>query len=314
MNIQTKAAPFHEGELRAQTLAGGGPGGFAIRDAMPDQHRTFFPMLQYLLVTTTDDDGWPVAGIVTGPKGFATSPDPHSLDIATSAQWLHGMQSHLRPGKSVGLLGIDLATRRRNRLNGVIDHVDGSGLHLHVRQSFGNCPRYIQLRDVLPADHGKIAVTDSVDRFTTLNDAAHMMLANADTLFVASNVDGAAMREGGPDISHKGGKPGFIHVAGDTLTVPDFNGNRYFNTFGNLMMDDRAALLLIDFTNGDVMHLQGTAEVLWDSPDVKKIEGAERLWRFHLKRGWMGKRLLPLRWTFNGYSPATSDTGTWADR
>ena len=49
-----------------------------------------------------------------------------------------------------------------------------------------------------------------------------------------------------------------MQVDGDTLTIPDFNGNRYFNTLGNMLIDPRAALLFIDFDSGDVLTLQGT--------------------------------------------------------
>jgi predicted pyridoxine 5'-phosphate oxidase superfamily flavin-nucleotide-binding protein len=53
-------------------------------------------------------------------------------------------------------------------------------------------------------------------------------------------------------VSHRGGRPGFVRIDGDdTLTVPDFNGNRFFNTLGNLAVHPRAGLLFIDFDNGD---------------------------------------------------------------
>jgi hypothetical protein len=31
------------------------------------------------------------------------------------------------------------------------------------------------------------------------------------------------------DLSHRGGRPGFVRVDGDVLTIPDFRCNRYFN-------------------------------------------------------------------------------------
>ena len=52
---------------------------------------------------------------------------------------------------------------------------------------------------------------------------------------------------GGMDVSHRGGRPGFVKLDGDTLVVPDFRGNRYFNTLGNLVSDPRAALVFVDF-------------------------------------------------------------------
>ena len=51
------------------------------------------------------------------------------------------------PDRSVGILGIDFSTRRRNRANGRIVSRDANGYPvLPIDQSFGNCPQYIQLR------------------------------------------------------------------------------------------------------------------------------------------------------------------------
>jgi hypothetical protein len=47
------------------------------------------------------------------------------------------------------------------------------------------------------------------------------------------------------------------------LTIPDFRGNRFFNTLGNLVSDPRAALLFVDFETGDLLHLQGRVEIDW---------------------------------------------------
>lgn len=305
-----KPAPFHSGELQAQQLAGGGPRGFAIRDAMPDQHRDFFTLLRYVLLATTDEQGWPVATIATGPQGFVSSSDPQSLRIDATAAWQSNLQPLLQPGKAVGMLGIDLSTRRRNRVNGVIDRIDADGMHLSVAQSFGNCPKYIQLRHVDNAPDNHAASAD-VQTFNGLDRDVHAMIAQADTFFVATGAGTQAEAEGGIDISHKGGKPGFVRIDGDTLTIPDFVGNRYFNTLGNLMLDQRAALLFVDFTNGDLLHLQGKAEIVWDSDEAQQVTGAQRLWRFHVQRGWRAKSAVALRWTLQEFSPATENTGKW---
>ncbi len=47
-----------------------------IRPFMPDQHRDFFALLPYFFIATTDDGGWPVATVLTGQPGFIQSPDP----------------------------------------------------------------------------------------------------------------------------------------------------------------------------------------------------------------------------------------------
>ena len=51
-----------------------------------------------------------------------------------------------KPGQRLGLLGIDFATRRRNRLNVVVRSLAAGRLDVDVLQSYGNCPKYIQAR------------------------------------------------------------------------------------------------------------------------------------------------------------------------
>jgi hypothetical protein len=75
--------------------------------------------------------------------------------------------------------------------------------------------------------------------------------------------------------------------------VPDYAGNRYFNTLGNLVLDARAALLFIDFASGDVLELQGSVTIDWH----RDGDTEERRWRFQCARGTLAQAALPLRWT-----------------
>ena len=113
------------------------------------------------------------------------------------------------------------------------------------------------------------------------------------------------------DISHRGGRPGFVAVTGDTLLIPDFHGNHYFNTFGNLLLDRRAALLFVDWTDGTLLHLQGEVEILWGQDGG--FSGAERLWRITVSEGWRRFGAVPLRWSFRTYAPQLGRTGVWGD-
>ena len=98
------------------------------------------------------------------------------------------------------------------------------GLLIAVNESFGNCPQYIHIRDIETTR----AVPQTPELMDRLDPSGHEAIAAADTLFVATS--GVVQ---GVDISHRGGKPGFIRVDQDTLTIPDFAGNRCFNTLGN---------------------------------------------------------------------------------
>ncbi|WYX49477.1 pyridoxamine 5'-phosphate oxidase family protein [Achromobacter xylosoxidans] len=131
------------------------------------------------------------------------------------------------------------------------------------------------------------------------------MIARADTLFVATYADTEAAGRR-VDVSHRGGMPGFVRIDGDTLTIPDFSGNRFFNTLGNMVLNPRAGLLFIDFERGDVLQVSGRAEVVLDSPEIETFAGAERLWRVHVRR----VRSRPGRWPCAGAS-ATMRRPRW---
>ncbi|HEX3758022.1 MAG TPA: pyridoxamine 5'-phosphate oxidase family protein, partial [Kofleriaceae bacterium] len=283
--------PFHPGELAAQQLAGGGTAGSAIRTFMPEQHRRFFAQLPFVAVASTDGGG-PVATLWTGRPGFVHSPDPRTLRLAVALDPADPASRAFAPGAPFGLLGIELPTRRRNRANGTIADVDAGGITVAIRQSFGNCPSYIHPRDATTAP----AAAAPAGRLHGLDRDAIAAITAADTFFVATAAR-TGEPAGGVDISHRGGPPGFVHVDGDVLTIPDYRGNRYFNTLGNLVSDPRAALLFVDFARGDLLQLQGRAEIQWSGPEVVALDGAERLWRVHVERGWRRRAALPLRWT-----------------
>ncbi|WP_296597827.1 pyridoxamine 5'-phosphate oxidase family protein [Phenylobacterium sp.] len=274
------ASPWHTGELQAQRLSGADhiPGGAGIRAFMPDQHRDFFNALPFMVAATVDEAGAPMATLLTGRPGFVTSPDPMTLHLAASSADPAGRR--LVPGAPIGLLGIQPDTRRRNRANGVVEAVTEAGMSVHVRQSFGNCPQYIHPRHVM-ADRRVVIAAEPFEGFDA---RARKQVTAADTFFVATS-SGQGVQNGGVDVSHRGGPPGFVRVTDDVLTIPDYRGNRYFNTLGNLLLDPRAALLFVDFSNGELLQLQGTAEIAWEEHD---LPGAERTWRFKVERGWRG--------------------------
>jgi predicted pyridoxine 5'-phosphate oxidase superfamily flavin-nucleotide-binding protein len=183
------------------------------------------------------------------------------------------------------MLGIDLGTRRRNRLNGVLAQVGEAGFAVDVAQSFGNCPRYIHVRSLVPVDRTPgPATTFGAD----VPARARELLAAATTLFVASaSGAGAHGAAAGLDISHRGGPAGFARLDGDVLSVPDYAGNRYFNTIGNFVAEPRAAIALADVATGDVLQLQGVVDVDWTAAEPDRVPPVERVWRFRIVRGWL---------------------------
>jgi hypothetical protein len=112
-------------------------------------------------------------------------------------------------------------------------------------------------------------------------------------------------------VSHRGGKPGFVRVQGDTLTVPDFLGNSFFNTLGNLALEPRCGLLFIDFAGGSVLWLAARGRVVFDGSELETFEGAQRLVSFEVASARIAQAALPLRWSEPQLSPHLQGTGAW---
>lgn len=314
-------SPFHAGEAAVQDRIGVRArqeevGRRVIRDHMPDQHRSFFEHLPLMLIGGLDARARPWASVLTGRPGFMTSPDPRSLRV--NAPLLPGdpLADRLLPGTPLGLLGIELETRRRNRLNATVRERDATGFTLSADESFGNCPQYIQVRQhrwVTPP----AALPPPEDFGARLPQEARALIEAADTFFIATASPEAVGAEAlkGSDVSHRGGKPGFVRVTEDggasVLTSPDFLGNFQFRTFGNLEINPLAGLLFLDFATGDILFLTGTAKVIWDGPEVAAFAGAERLLQFTLSEGRLLREALPLRWSAPEPSPYVAATGSW---
>lgn len=295
---------FHEGECAAQERVGvrekmRGVGQHAIRDFMPDQHREFFAQLPFVIVGTVDGAGQPWASVLANPPGFIESPLPRELRIHARPLTSDPLAETLVSGAPIGLLGIEPNTRRRNRMNGIIEHITTAELRVRVSQSFGNCPKYINARRAEYIPGGTDA--QAIDH-TSLNDeAVRKLILCADTFFIATAYPAdkrdIAAPAHGADVSHRGGKPGFVRVDDNaTLTVPDYAGNQFFNTIGNLLMNPRAGLLFIDFATGDLLYLAVEAEILWEGEQIKTFVGAQRLLRFRVSAVRQVKSALPLRW------------------
>ena len=314
------SSPWHEGELAIQRSVGVAehmdvPGRTRLRKILLEQHREFFPLLPFIVLGAVDPDGEVWATLRVGSPGFLTSPDPKILSFRLDRDVDDPADIGMNDGDSVGVLGIDLSTRRRNRLNGIVRRSGAESFSLEVIQSFGNCPRYIQHRNPIFARD-----TDAPGKFPpqmlpSLTGRAREIITQADTFFVASYID-AEDGSRQVDVSHRGGKPGFVRLDEDgTFTIPDFNGNLFFNTLGNFLINPKAGLLFVDFPTGDELQLTGEAKVILDSPEIAAFQGAERIWQFRARRVIYRPEGLPLRWSLEGggASPNSLMTGDWQE-
>ena len=208
-----------------------------IRDRIPEKNLEFFARLPLLTIGTVDKCGRPWASVLAGKPGFARAIDPLTLEVRARPVYGDPLNKALIDGADIGVLGLDFQTRGRFRVNGKIGHLREDAFEIRVRQAFPNCPQYIQARDTdLGDDIGSIGERKAVRRGESLNRAEAAMIAGSDTLFIASQFsEGGDAWSRGVDVSHRGGKPGFVIVAHESLLLfPDYAGNCMFSTLGNI--------------------------------------------------------------------------------
>ena len=313
-------ATWHAGEIAMQSSAGVADrmaevGKRVIRDHLIDQHRQFYPLLPFVVLGAVDPAGNAWTTLRGGRPGFMQAASAQRLSIRIPRDPDDPADAGMADGDALALLGIDLSTRRRNRLNGLIGRHGSTEFDLVVEQSYGNCPQYIQLRAFSFTRDPAEPSTEPTVPMAAQDGRVRALIERADTLFVASYVE----RETGRrqvDVSHRGGRPGFVRFdSNGLLTVPDFAGNLFFNTLGNFLVNPKGGLAFPDWETGDLLQLTGEVEVILDSPEIKDFQGAERLWRFRPRQIVFRPKALPLRWAFSpeGRSPNSLMTGTWAE-
>lgn len=291
---------YHSGERKIQQMAGeeaiAEMNGRIVQSFVPKRAAGFMKRFSFLVLTTLDKKGRVWTSFVTGEPGFISVEDQQTIQV--KARWVEGdpLNENLETQSSIGILAIDLAKRLRIRINGQA-RLQGDCLQVTVEQFYSNCPKYIQIRKHVTADHHRQVFKQQ--RGQQLSPIQQDWICRADTLFI-----GTADHDGHADASHRGGNPGFIQVENEqTLLIPDYFGNSMFNTLGNIESNPHTGILLIDFQNGDSLHLTGRAEIIWDEAELSRFIGVERIVRFTIDETIFMKNKTDWTWAFISKSP-----------
>jgi uncharacterized protein len=287
---------FHEGEIAVQRRAGVADvahrvGAGSIEHALAPEVIAFLGHQLFLFCATRTPDGDVWASLLVGPQGFARGLDPTHLLLAARPATGDPLAPALAGGPApLGILALESATRTRVRVNGTATQTDG-GIAVEVREAFGNCTKYIGARVPVALLAGGYADSTRRQAEALAPDQAALVRA-ADTAFLAS-----VHPERGADASHRGGRPGFLEVdaSGSRVLVPDYTGNRMFQTLGNLTVDPRIGMLIVDWETGRTLQLSGTAEILWDGPEVQRRPKAHRVIAIEVRAVADQVRALPIR-------------------
>ena len=309
--------PYHEGELRVQARVGvldeGAMNSRVIQDSIIKGAMRFINQLPMAVFGSLDQEGNVWASIFIGTPGFMHAENDRTVTIDLRRLERNPddpFWTNIDGNPQVGMLAIELASRRRLRMNGTITHVADTALQLHVKESYPNCPKYIQRRLLAPplqrADQTpRIAVQGII-----LGERQRAMITKADTFFVAS-----VHPDRGVDASHRGGRPGFVTILEDrTLRIPDYVGNSMFNTLGNFTANPRAGLVFFDFESGQTLQVIGRPEILYDMEDLSDVTGGtKRYWLLHIDRCLETAHMPQSNWEFLDASPYNPSINTNTD-
>ena len=112
----------------------------------------------------------------------------------------------------------------------------------------------------------EVTVTDAFDQPTAA------FLTKATYFFLAT-----VSKEGFPDVSYKGGRPGFVRVIDpQTLRFPSYDGNGMYRSLGCIQETGRVAMLFIRQNEKAArIRIHGQAQVLLESEALSDFECAE---------------------------------------
>lgn len=303
-----------------------------IHTEMPQQHAEFFSGLAYLPICTVDKLGRPWASILTTQSESEVSTGIKLLEpgviklsshMSSDDPFFRALKHANEEVADTPLLfagvGVDFSNRRRNKLAGKITSIDLSengrvSLQLNSDEHLGNCPKYITIRDLSPQHRDPELAFDNFDSFEEpLSAEAKTLINQASTVFLATkhvpnsfddNTDQADM-----GLNHRGGAPGFVRAYEEPTTpdidnglvksylvLPDFSGNRFYQSLGNIESSQLTGMAFPNFLTGDMLYVTGVAENLFDADAQALMPRVSLLTRVRITgavliRGALGLRL-----------------------
>ena len=317
---------FHQGELDVQAMAN--ESAIALRNGQVVSSNIlpgaipFIAQQNMLVISSVDEAGLPWSSVLFGTPGFMQASNSESLLLDASKMLINEhdpLWKNISNNPQVGVLAIELSTRRRFRVNGRIqntstgeqgaDHkgksLADSQFEITVQQAYPNCPKFIQRRNLKIEQQAYSEVLPAPISGTQLTSVHVDIISNSDSFFVSSASILKGKNEHSVDASHRGGFPGFIKVLDDNrLLIPDYQGNSMFNTLGNIHVYPKAGIIIVDYENSRVLQLSGSAKILWDQQDdTNHSSGTKRFWELSVEKWQVTEIPKGVNWNFQDYSP-----------
>jgi predicted pyridoxine 5'-phosphate oxidase superfamily flavin-nucleotide-binding protein len=110
----------------------------------------------------------------------------------------------------------------------------------------------------------------------------HREIIETAPMFFLATADG----NGQPDVSYKGGMPGFVRVIGPCeLAFPDYNGNGMFKSLGTILENPNVGLLFIRWSDKPKrLRILGRASIDQNDSLLAELAGAQLVVRVKAER------------------------------
>jgi len=298
---------FHDGELSLQKRFDVPPNPKTVArvylDKIIEAAIPFIESQSTIILSSLDADENIWASVLVGGSGFLKVTHEKELHINLNTLVSDPndifLENILHQPKA-GILIIDTVQRIRFRINGDVT-LHENKLNIHVKESYPNCPKYIQKRQ-LNVNNSSLTSKREMTTGSVLTQSFKNWITSADTFFLGSMNPTTFM-----DASHRGGPTGFIQILeDDTLKIPDYVGNNLFNTLGNFFNHPKAGLTFVNFETGRTLQLTGSTNLLFDQhsvEDEKITTGTGRYWLFKPQVWRLIENNSSISWEFVDFSP-----------
>jgi len=134
--------------------------------------------------------------------------------------------------------------------------------HTFAKTMFSDPAKQLQERFGSRAAYTRMANSGMGEQELGLNEAE--FIAARDSFYIST-----VTPDGWPYVQHRGGLPGFLRVVDErTLAFADYSGNKQYITAGNLAVNDRFALFLMDYPNRTRFKVIGHAKLIEPGTDL----------------------------------------------
>ena len=134
--------------------------------------------------------------------------------------------------------------------------------HTFAKTMFSDPAKQLQEKFGSRATYERMANSGMGEQELGLNEAE--FIAARDSFYIST-----VTPDGWPYVQHRGGLRGFLRVVDEhTLAFADYSGNKQYITAGNLAVNDRFALFLMDYPNRARFKVIGHAKLIEPGTDL----------------------------------------------